>query len=158
MRAEHILLCDSCSPANDHVLRRAAEMSHGSGARLSLVLPVLDTPVPDGCCGIQGRQWQHLMEEDERAALRSAVRRLESLDSQPAHAAIEVGDSLADIVQRCLTSWGCDVVAVGPKRRPWSTGGLSRRGVEALRHGVDCAVVELSAAAGDGEPRLSLSR
>jgi hypothetical protein len=157
MRAEHVLLCYFGS-ANDHVLGDAAALSRSAGARLSVVLPVVDAPVPDGCCGIQGQQWQRLMDEESRAALEGAVRRLESLDCPVANAAIEVGDSLADVVQRCLTGWGCDVVAVSPKRRPWSTGGLSRHGLEALRDNVTGAVVELRGSAGDVEPRLSLSR
>jgi hypothetical protein len=158
MRAEHVLLCYFGSTASDNVSGRAAALSHSAGARLSVVLPVVDAPVPDGCCGIQGQHWQRLMDEDSRVALESAVRRLESLDCRVANAAIEAGDSLADIVQRSVTSWGCDVVAVSLKRRPWSTGGLSRRGLQALRHSVTGAIVELPGSVGDVEPRLLSSR
>jgi hypothetical protein len=158
MRAEHVLLCYFGSASNDHVLRPAAALSHRAGARLSVVLPVVNAPIPDGCCGIQGRQWQRMVDEDSRAALRSAVRLLESLECRPVNAALELGDSLASIVQGCVTRWGCDVVAVSPKRRAWSTGGVSRGGLEELRRSVRCAVVELGRRVGDVEPRLSLSR
>jgi nucleotide-binding universal stress UspA family protein len=108
---------------------------------------LIDAPLARGCCGIQGDQWQRLMDADTRDALEQALRLLESIHSRPVNVAVEAGSSVTEALQQAAGRWACDVVAVSRKRRPWS-GGLSRRGVKALRRSLDLEVVELGNNAG----------
>jgi nucleotide-binding universal stress UspA family protein len=140
MRAEHALLCYFGSAESD--LRQAAALCESAGARLSVVLPVVDAPLAGGCCGIQGEHWQRLMHADTRDALERARRLLESIHSRPVNVAVEAGSSVTEALQQAARRWACDVVAVRRKRRPWS-GGLSRRRVKALRRSLDLEVIEL---------------
>jgi nucleotide-binding universal stress UspA family protein len=142
MTAEHVLLCYFGSADSDATLRRAAQFCRRAGAELSVVLPVVDGPVADGCCGIQGEHWQRLTDEDARRALAHAVRLLDDRGSPAMNVAVEAGASIAEIAQQAAMRWECDLVAVRRKPRPWS-GGLSRRRVKALRRSLDCELIEL---------------
>jgi nucleotide-binding universal stress UspA family protein len=137
------LLCHFGSAQSDGVLRQAAELCAGCGAQLSVVMPVVDATVPDGCCGIQGEQWRRLMDEDAREAMQRAVRLLQGLGCAPVNVALEVGPSVAAIAQQAAARFGCDVVAVSRRRWPWSTG-LSRRQAEKVRRAGSSRVVELA--------------
>jgi hypothetical protein len=69
MPAGHVLLCCPSTAANDGVLREAAALYGARHARLSLVLPMSDEPLPRGCCGMGSYQWRRLVEEVARDAL-----------------------------------------------------------------------------------------
>jgi nucleotide-binding universal stress UspA family protein len=114
------------------VLRATAELC-ASGAKVSVVLPVADAAMPRGCCGIQGEQWRRLIDEDVHEAAQRAVHVLEGMGCRPTEVAIEVGPSVAEAVQQAATARGCDLIAVGAKRHPWSSGGLSKRKLKKLR-------------------------
>jgi hypothetical protein len=144
MSPRHVLLCYLGTGDNEQLLRQAAELCERSGAELSLVLPVIDGAVPDGCCGIQGEHWRRLTDEDTRDTAQRAGRLLERLGAPPVNIAIEVGPSLADIASRAAERCGCDFIAIGRKRAPWSSGGLSRRKLQALRRTQPHGVVELT--------------
>lgn len=73
---EHIMLCYLGSAESDDVLRGAVELCEESGAELSVLLPVIDSPVPGGCCGIQGEHWRRLMDDETRNAAERAERAL----------------------------------------------------------------------------------
>jgi nucleotide-binding universal stress UspA family protein len=143
MGHRHIALYYLGSAHDERLLQQAAELCESSGAELSLVLPIVDGAVPDGCCGIQGDHWRRLTDEDTRGAARRAARVLEGLGCPPVNIAVESGPSLADIAARTAARYGCDVIAVGRKRRPWSTAGVSRRQVNELRAACPQHVVEL---------------
>lgn len=98
-----------------------------------MVLPVADAAMPSGCCGIQGEQWRRLIDEDVHEAAQRAVAVLEGMGCRPTEVAIEVGPSVAETVQQAATARGCDLIAVGAKRHPWSSGGLSKRKLKKLR-------------------------
>jgi nucleotide-binding universal stress UspA family protein len=157
MTAHHVLLCCSGSGESDEALRRVAALGQGGRVDVSVVLAVIDQPLARGCCGIQGNQWQRLMDEYSDDALRDVVRRLERLGCPPAHTAVAVGPSSADVVQRFATQWRCDVVAVAPKRWPWSTRGLPRRRLDALHRSVALPLVELRGGSDDVIARLAPS-
>jgi nucleotide-binding universal stress UspA family protein len=144
MRPEHLLLCYFGTGVNQDVLRQTAELCEMAGARLSLVLPVVDATIPDGCCGIQGEHWRRLTDEDTRDAARRAVELLSTLGCPPANVAIESGASVAEIARRAAARYGCDAVAIARKRRPWSSGGLSRRHLTELRREVRQEIFEFS--------------
>jgi sugar phosphate isomerase/epimerase len=143
MVATHVLLCYLRPARSDAVLRQVAELCAERGTSLSVVMPVIDAAIPDGCCGVQGEQWRRLTDEDSRDALRRAVHILESLGCAPADAAIEVGPSVPEIAQRAAARCGCDAIAVSAKRHPWSSGGLSRRQLDRLRTAQPRDVIEL---------------
>lgn len=143
MRAKHLLLCYFGSAQGHHGLHRAATLCEEVGQQLSVVLPIVDAPVADGCCGIQGEQWRRLTDEATRDDLERAVRFLESLGCRPVHVGIEAGSTIPDVVERAAVRWSCDAVAISPKRRPWSMVGLSRRRLRELRRSLKCEVVEL---------------
>ena len=138
-----MLLCYLRSARSDDVLRQSAGLCAESGATLSVVMPIIDATVRDGCCGIQGEQWRRIMDADSREAMRQAVRLLVSLGCPPASATIEVRPSVAEVAQRAAERCACDVVAVGGKRHPWSSGGLSRRQLDKLRQASQSEVVAL---------------
>jgi len=143
MGPRHIALYYLGSADNEQLLRQAAELCQASGAGLSLVLPVVDGAVPDGCCGIQGEHWRRLIDEDTHDTAQRAARILEAVGCSPANVAVEVGPSLADIAARTADRYGCDVMAIGRKRRPWSSAGASRRQVNELRAASPLDVLEL---------------
>jgi nucleotide-binding universal stress UspA family protein len=143
MGNRHIALYYLGSAHDERLLQQAAELCEGSGAELTLVLPIVDGAVPGGCCGIQGEHWRRLTDEDTRDAAQRAVQVLEGLGCQPVNVAVEVGPSLADIAARTAARYGCDVIAIGRKRRPWSSAGVSRRQVNELRAACPQEVVEL---------------
>ena len=58
MVAKHVLLCYLRSAQSDDALRQVADLCARTGAELSVVMPVIDAAIPDGCCGIQGEQWR----------------------------------------------------------------------------------------------------
>jgi hypothetical protein len=107
-------------------------------------MPVIDAAIPNGCCGIQGEHWRRLIDDDIRDAAQRAVRALQGLGCAPVNIAVEVGPSLADIAARTAARYGCDVIAVGQKRRPWSSAGASLRQVNELRAACTQDVVELA--------------
>ena len=146
MAPEHLLLCYLGSGESDEILRQAAELCTASGARLSVLLPVVDTAVPDGCCGVQGEHWRRMMDEETKAAAARAEQRLTTFGCPPANVTIDVGPSMTEIALAAAARLGCDAIGVGRKRRPWS-GGLSRRRLEALRRAAPGTVIELTAAA-----------
>jgi nucleotide-binding universal stress UspA family protein len=139
--SEHILLCYLGSGDSDDVLRQAAELSRASGARLSVLLPVVETAVPDGCCGVQGEHWRRLMDEATRDAARHAERVLTALACAPANVAVDVGHSISEIALAAAERLSTDAIAVGRKRYPWS-GGLSRRQLNQLRRAAPGRIVE----------------
>jgi hypothetical protein len=120
------------------------ELCASSGAELSLVLPIVDEAVPDGCCGIQGAHWRQLIDEDTRDAAQRAAWLLEGAGCSPANVAVEVGPSLADIATRTADRFGCDVIAIGRKRQPLSNAGASRRQINELRAACSLLIVELA--------------
>jgi hypothetical protein len=144
MGPRHVALYCLGSPHDEQLLRQAAELCKSCGADLSLVVPIVDGAVPDGCCGIQGEHWRRLIDDDIRDAAQRAVRALQGLGCAPVNIAVEVGPSLADIAARTAARYGCDVIAVGQKRRPWSSAGASRRQVNELRAACTQDVVELA--------------
>jgi nucleotide-binding universal stress UspA family protein len=150
MAPRHVALCYLGTADDEQLLRRAAELAARSGARLSLVLPIVDGAIPDGCCGIQAEHWQRLVEEDARGAAQRAVQCLEEFGCPPVNVALELGPSLAEIARRAAARYGCDVIAVGRKRPPWSSAGMSRRHVNALRAACPQEVVELLPAGRNG--------
>jgi hypothetical protein len=143
MLANHVLLCYLRPARSDAMLRQVADLCAKRRASLSVVMPVVDAAIPDGCCGIQAEQWRRLTDEDSRDAMRRAVNFLESLGCAPADAAIEVGPSVPEIALRAASRCGADSIAVGAKRHPWSTGGLTRRQLERLRNTQAHEVIEL---------------
>jgi hypothetical protein len=144
MNPRHVLLCYLGSGDNEPLLRQAAELCERCGADLSLVLPIIDGAVPDGCCGIQGEHWRQLTDEGTRDAAQRAVQLLARLGAPPVNVAIEAGPSLAAVAGRAAVRYGCDVIAIGRKRAPWSSGGLSRRQLQALRREQSHGVLELT--------------
>jgi hypothetical protein len=143
MAADHVLLCYLRPARSDAMLREVAGLCAQRGASLSIVMPVLDAAIPDGCCGIQGEQWRRLTDEDSRDAMRHAVDLLERLGCAPANAAIEVGPSVPEIAQRAAARCGCDAIAISAKQHPWSSGGLSRRQLNRLHNAQPREVIEL---------------
>jgi nucleotide-binding universal stress UspA family protein len=120
----HIVLCYLGSATRERVVREAAELCQRSGARLSLVLPIVDTVVPRGCCGIQGEQWRDLVGEATRDAARDVARLLDTYGCRPANVEIEVGPSVDEIAARAAARYDCDTIAIARRRRPWSRWGL----------------------------------
>jgi nucleotide-binding universal stress UspA family protein len=145
MAARHVLLCYLGSADSDEVLREAAKLCSDSSAELSVLLPFVDAPVPDGCCGIQGEHWRRLMDEQTRDAADRAERLLTAWGCPPVNVAIQTGTSIRDIALRAATRYGCDVVAVGRRRRRWSFGGLPRRELKELHRAAPERVLELPA-------------
>jgi hypothetical protein len=143
MVANHLLLCHVRPARSDAMLRQVADLCAERGASLSIVMPVIDAAIPDGCCGIQGEQWRRITDEDSRDDMRRAVQLLESLGCAPADAAIEVGPTVPEIAQRAAARCGCDAIAVSAKRHPWSSGGLSRRQLNRLRNAQPREVIVL---------------
>jgi hypothetical protein len=143
MVPRHIALYCFGSGDNEPLLRQAAELCRRSDVKLSLVLPIIDDVVPDGCCGIQADHWRRLVDDDLGDAAQRAVRFLQRSGCPPVNVAVEVGPSLGDIAARTAARHGCDVIAVGRKRRPWSSAGASRRQVNELRAASRLEVVEL---------------
>jgi hypothetical protein len=143
MVATHVLLCYLRPTRSDAMLRQIADLCATRHANLSIVMPVIDAAIPDGCCGIQGEQWRRLTDEDSRDAMRHAVDLLETLGCAPANAAIEVGPSVPEIALRAAGRCGADAIAVSAKRHPWSNGGLSRRQLDRLRDTEAHEVIEL---------------
>jgi hypothetical protein len=139
----HVLLCYLRPARSDNLLRQVADLCARRRASLSVVMPVVDAAIPDGCCGIHGEHWRKITDEDSRDAMRHAVDLLESLGCAPANAAIEVGPSVPEIAQRAAARCGCDAIAVSAKRHPWSSGALSRRQLGRLRDAEAREVIEL---------------
>lgn len=142
MSPRHVLLCYS-NAYGDDVLRQAAALCRASRASLSVVLPIVDGAIPDGCCGIQGDHWRRMMDEADREAELRAVSLLDRMGCRPQGIAVEAGPSLPQILQCAAERTGCDTIAVGRKRWPWSTSGLSRRQLTKLRAGTTLPVLEL---------------
>ncbi|MEA2341763.1 MAG: hypothetical protein QOG11_1840, partial [Solirubrobacteraceae bacterium] len=136
----HVLLCCFGAVDRDEVLHQAAALCSTTGAGLSVVVPIVDADVPDGCCGIQAQPWRRLLDEDTRDELRRARRVLAQSGCHPVHASAELGRSVGSIVQAIGAAWGCDAVAVA-RPRPWSLG--ARRRLEVLRRDLACEVIEL---------------
>lgn len=153
MSPRHILLCHS-SGYGDAFLSQAAELCRASRAKLTVVLPVVDVRAADGCCGIQGDQWRRLMDEADREAGLRALDVLDRMGCRPQHVAVEVGPSLPQIAQRAAERAGCDTIAVGRRRWPWSSG-LSRRRLAKLRAGTMLPVLELPRRERAVEPPVS---
>ena len=143
MAVNHVLLCYLRPAGSEALLRQVADLCTERGASLSVVLPVIDAAIPDGCCGIQGEQWRRITDEDSRDAMRHAVDLLETLGCAPTNAAIEVGPSVPEIALRAAGRCGADAIAVSAKRHPWSNGGLSRRQLDRLRTAQPRDVIEL---------------
>jgi nucleotide-binding universal stress UspA family protein len=120
----HVVLCYLGSAIRERVLREAAELCQVSGARLSLVLGIVDRAVPDGCCGIRGEQWRALATEATRDAAREVARLLDAFGCPPVNVEIEVGPSVDGIAASAAARYGCDTIAIGRRRRPWSRWGL----------------------------------
>jgi nucleotide-binding universal stress UspA family protein len=121
-RPRHIVLCYLGSAIRERV--EAAQLCQTSGARLSLVLPIVDTVVPRGCCGIQGEQWRDLAREATCDAARDVARLLDAHGCPPVNVEIEVGASVDEIAARAAARYGCDAIAIARRRRPWSRWGL----------------------------------
>ena len=128
----HVLLCLGGASDDDPAVPRAAALCRETGARLSVVVPIVDATAPRGCCGIQGEHWRTLLDEQTAEDLRRVARQLEQLCCRPDDVAIEVGASMPEIVTGTLQRLGCDLVLVSRRRRPWSGWGLSRRQLNAL--------------------------
>jgi hypothetical protein len=143
MAANHVLLCYLRPARSEALPRQVADLCAQRGASLSMVMPVTDAAIPDGCCGIQGEQWRRITDEDSRDDMRRAVDLLEGLGCAPAHATIDVGPSVPEIARRAAARCGCDAIAVSAKRHPWSTGGLSRRQLGRLREAQPREAIEL---------------
>jgi nucleotide-binding universal stress UspA family protein len=120
----HVVLCYLGSAIRERLVREAAELCQASGAKLSLVLPIVDTTVPDGCCGIQREQWRALAGEATRDAARELARMLDAYGCPPVNVDIEAGPSVDEIAERAAARYGCDAIAIGRRRRPWSRWGL----------------------------------
>jgi nucleotide-binding universal stress UspA family protein len=120
----HVVLCYLGSAIRERVVREAAQLCQTSGAKLSLVLPIVDAAVPDGCCGIQGEQWRGLAGEATADAAREVARLLDAFGCRPVNVEIEVGPSVEEIAARAAERYGCDTIAIGRRRRPWSRWGL----------------------------------
>jgi hypothetical protein len=142
MPPDHVLLCCPGSTGDDRLLTEVAALCSARGARLSVVLPMVDAAVPRGCCGIQGDHWRRIIDQDARDALRRTARHLTSLGAHPEHVALEPGPSVPEVVDQAATRWGCTIVAVAGKRRLWSAG-LPRRQLRALRRRGGRELVEL---------------
>jgi len=82
------------------------------------------------------------MDEADREARLHALDRLDQLGCRPQHVDVEVGHSLPAIAQSAAERGGCDAIAVGRRRWPWSSG-LSRRQLAKLRAGPTFHVLEL---------------
>jgi|tagenome__1003787_1003787.scaffolds.fasta_scaffold20915322_3 nucleotide-binding universal stress UspA family protein len=141
MSPRHVLLCYA-SPYDDGVLGQVAELCRASRASLNVVLPVLDVAAADGCCGIQGDHWQRIMGEADHEARLRALDLLDQLGCPPQQIDVEVGHSLPEIAQRAAERGGCDAIAVGRRRWPWSSG-LTRRQLTKLRAQATVDVLEL---------------
>jgi nucleotide-binding universal stress UspA family protein len=142
MAPDHVLLCCPGSTGDDRLLSEVTALCSARGARLSVVLPMVDAAVPRGCCGIQGDHWQRIIDQDARNALTRTARRLTSLGARPEHVALEAGPSIPEVVEQAATRWDCTIVAVAGKRRLWSAG-LPRRQLKALRRSGGRELVEL---------------
>jgi hypothetical protein len=133
-------MCYLHSANSDATLRQVADLCAVLDARLSVVMPVIDTAIPDGCCGIQGEHWRRLTDEDSRDAMRRAVA---LLDSPARQRGDRGGPSVPETARRAAARCACDVTAVSAKRYPWSSAGLSRRQLKRLRRAAPREVVEL---------------
>ena len=118
---DHLLLCYLATAEGDDALRAASALADVSGAELTVVLPVLGGASARTCCGIQPAAWDRMLDEDTQAAARRAS------DALGRDVWVETGRSLESVLGRVAGERGCDVVALPRKRRPWSTGGWSRR-------------------------------
>jgi len=138
------MLCYLRPAEADQVLREAVALCEESGAKLSVLFPVVDAPVPDGCCGIQGEHWRRLMDEETRNAAGRAEQLLRAWGCPPANVAVQAGPSIYDIVLLAASRYGCDVIAVRRRRRRWSIGGLPRRELRELHRAAPGRILELS--------------
>lgn len=145
MTATHVLLCYLASRGGDSVLGDGLGLAENLSARLTVVLPVVEVPLSRGCCGIQPAHWERLLEEDTRAAADRASKVLRGA-GMVGEVSIVRGSSITNILSLCAARSGCDLIAVPAKAHPWSTGGLSRRIVRAVRRGTSCQVIELARA------------
>lgn len=127
-----VLLCLAGTSEEDPAVPRAAELCRESGARLSIVVPLVDVAAPRGCCGIQGEHWSTLLDEQTAEDVGRVTRLLEHLGCRAEDVEIEVGPSVREIVLAATERLGSDLVVVSRRRRPWSGWGLSRRELRSL--------------------------
>lgn len=145
MAPSHLLLCFFGSADVEAVVHQAGALSAREGARLSVIVPIIDSTVPAGCCGIGSEHWKRLTNMDARESLEGAVSLLERAGCAPVNAGIEVGPSVDAIVRQAVERWACDAVCLARRVRPWSSAGLSRRRLMSLREATDRKIVLLEA-------------
>ena len=133
MPLNHVLLCLVGVSERDPAIAQTADLCRASGAKLSVIVPVIDAVAAGGCCGIQGDHWQRLLDEQTAEAVRDAVAQLARLRCRPETVEIVVGRSIAEVVEVSSSRLGCDRVVVNRRHRPLSGSGLSRRQVASLR-------------------------
>ena len=138
-----VLFCSTGFTVDDKVMSEVAAYCAHAGAEASVVLALLDGPAAGGCCGIQGPQWERLMEDHARDALEEVKAGLRRLGCHVVAASVETTSSFAEAVNRGVARWDCDVVVVPARRQPWSRDGLSRRQLRELRRTAQREVVEL---------------
>lgn len=129
----HVLLCLVEASDNDPAVARAAQLCRNSGAKLSVVIAVVDAAAPRGCCGVQGDRWRKLLDDETAERVRHAALELDHLCCRPEAVEIEVGPSVGDIVVAATDRLGCDRVVVSRRPRLWSGWGLSGRQLASLR-------------------------
>ena len=132
----HVLFPYRPSRRGDRALRAAAQLAGDSGARLTVLAPVINQEKGRRCCGLQGHRWIELLRESAAEDLDRA-RRVLGPHSQATFAWAE-GEDFREVVRRFAHENGCDMTAMAPsivgalagrRRQPTDISGLR---VEAL--------------------------
>lgn len=139
MAPEHILLCYRRCPAGDVALVRAAELATETGARLTVLVPLLEVDRSPRCCGIQGKQWRSLV----RGALREELEHAAKVLADPGvELALGEGPTIAAAVAGYAERNGCDLVGL-PDGGLWSRAGTPRRELREIERRAPGRVIRL---------------
>ena len=108
----HVLFPYRPSRRGDRALRAAAQLADDSGARLTVLAPVITQEKGRRCCGLQGQRWAELL----RATAGDDLDRARSvLGPHPkATFACAEGDGFRNVVTRFAREHGCDLTVMTP--------------------------------------------
>lgn len=132
----HLLFPYRPSRRGDRALRAAAQLAEDSGARLTVLAPVINQEKGRRCCGLQGQRWIELLRASAADDLDRA-RRVLGPNPKATFAWAE-GEDFRDVVKQFAREHRCDMTVMAPsivgalasrRRQRLDVGGLR---VEAL--------------------------
>jgi len=111
VRVTHVLFPYHASRRGDRALRAAADLADRSGAKLTVLVPVIDTEGGRRCCGIQGQKWLSLLREVAANDLERAQAHL-GTRSVGTRYEIAEGASFHKLLETYARAEGCDLTVV----------------------------------------------